>query len=84
MIVAPVDAKAARYAVEHWHYSQRMPVGRSTYIGVWEDKRFVGVVIFGRGASPHLGTAYQLTPMECVELTRVALRDHDAACLEDR
>lgn len=74
--VAPVDSRAARYAVETWHYSATMPVGKSTYFGVWEADRYIGVVIFGRGAAPDLGTAYGLTSMQVCELTRVALRDH--------
>lgn len=76
--VAPIASKAARFAVEHWHYSATMPVGRSTYFGVWEDDRYIGVVIFGRGASPHLGKQFGLNSMQLVELTRVALTTHVA------
>ena len=45
-------------------------------IGVWEDGKFIGVVLFSRGASPNLGAAYKLTQIECCELTRVALAAH--------
>lgn len=78
LVVAPVGIAAARYAVETWHYSHTMPVGKSALFGVWEHDRYIGVVIFGRGAAPELGTAYGLTQMQLCELTRVALRDHDA------
>lgn len=78
LLVAPVGSKAARYAVETWHYSRTMPVGRSVYFGVWEDEQYIGAVIFGRGASPALGKAYGLNVMQVCELTRVALREHVA------
>jgi hypothetical protein len=68
--------EAAKFAVEHWHYSQRLPVGPLVKIGVWEAGKFVGVVLFSRGASPTLGNAYELTQTEVCELTRIALRQH--------
>ena len=33
--------KAAKYAVEHWHYSKRMPKSKLVKIGVWENNVFV-------------------------------------------
>ena len=42
--------EAARWAVEHWHYSKSMPTPPVVKIGVWEDERFIGVVLFSRGA----------------------------------
>ena len=68
--------EAARYACEKWHYSRCVPMPPIVKIGVWEDEKFVGVVLFSRGASPALGAAYGLSQLECCELTRVALRDH--------
>lgn len=72
--------KAASYAVSHWHYSQRMPDPKCVKIGVWENKKFVGVVIFSRGVS---GTAIakglNLEPTEVAELSRVALTTHITA-----
>ena len=71
--------KAAKYAVEHWHYSKSMPMPPVVHIGVWEDASFIGVVLFARGASPHLGDAYDVTNTEVCELTRVALNVHKSA-----
>jgi hypothetical protein len=46
-------------------------------VGAWEKQKFVGVVVFGHGANPQIGSPYGLTINECVELTRIALRaDH--------
>jgi len=68
--------KAAKYAVEHWHYSQCLPAGKIVKIGVWEDKKFIGVVLFSRGATPNLLKPYGLTQYQGCELTRVALTNH--------
>ena len=46
--------KAAKHAVMNWHYSKTMPIGKLVKIGVWEDDKFIGVVIFGLGASAPL------------------------------
>jgi len=68
--------KAAKYAVEHWHYSKAVPVPPLTKVGVWECRKFIGVVIFSRGASSNLLKPYNLTQYEGCELTRVALTKH--------
>ena len=68
--------EAAAHACTRWHYSRRMPVFGTVKVGVWEAGRFVGVVIFSRGATPEIGSPYGLPQTEICELTRVALRDH--------
>lgn len=69
---------AAKYAVEKWHYSQRMPVGRMARIGVWEGQDFVGVVLFARGANKAMPSRWQCSVTEICELVRVALREHQS------
>lgn len=78
VVVAPCSRKAAEHAVLRWHYSHRMPSGKLATFGVWEDERYTGAVIFGRGATLQLGWSYGLTQTECVELVRVAMRSHAA------
>ena len=68
---------AAKYAVEHWHYSETMPSGKTLKIGVWEGDEFIGVVIYSRGATLNIGEPYNLDQTEVCELTRVALTDHN-------
>ena len=68
----------ARLACETWHYSGSLPTGKLDKVGVWEDEVFKGVAIFSRGASPYLVRRYGLDQTEGCELTRVALREHDA------
>lgn len=74
--VAPCGHDAAKYAVENWHYSRILPTGKLVKFGVWEDKKFIGVVIFSRGASPWLGKALELDQTEICELTRIAMTKH--------
>ena len=69
---------AAKYAVETWHYSKRLPMPPIVRVGVWEGGRFIGCVLFGRGANQHLGRPYGLESTECAELVRVALTSHAA------
>ena len=78
LTVAPCNRKAAEYAVMHWHYSRAMPSGRLITFGVWEDGRFIGAVIYGRGATPALMSPYGLTQAQGCELVRVALTTHTA------
>ena len=67
---------AASHACEHWHYSGCLPSGKIVKLGVWEQGKFVGVVLFSRGASPYLLEKYAISQYEGCELTRVALSKH--------
>lgn len=67
---------AAKYAVENWHYSRRMPASKNLRVGVWEAGRFVGAVVFASGNNCHIGDAYGLTALQACELVRVALTSH--------
>lgn len=69
---------AARFACERWHYSGSLPMPPRVNIGVWEGGRFIGVVMFSRGASAKLLNPYGLKQDEGCELTRVALTKHAA------
>lgn len=69
---------AAKWAVEHWHYSRAMPTPPAHYIGVWEDGNFVGCVIFGRGSNNNGHKPYGIKMTEFCELTRIAMTSHVA------
>lgn len=71
--------QAAKYAVEHWHYSKTMPAGKAAIVGVWEFGKFIGCVIFSRGATPNLSKHHGLPQTEICELTRVALSHHNSS-----
>lgn len=72
------SAEAARYACLNWHYSRKVPVFKLVRVGVWEQGRFVGCVLFGSGATPEIGTPFGLKQTEVCELVRVALDKHAA------
>lgn len=69
--------EAAKYAVEKWHYSRILPTGKLIKFGIWENGKFIGAVIYSRGASPHLGNKFGLKNTEICELTRVAMTKHE-------
>lgn len=68
--------EAAKHACLNWHYSKSIPVPPLVKIGVWEKSKFIGVVIFSRGASSNLMKPYGLTQAQGCELTRIALSKH--------
>lgn len=68
--------KAAKFACENWHYSKSMPVGKTVKVGVWENNKYIGCIIYSYGANKNIGTPYKLNQFQCVELTRIALNKH--------
>jgi hypothetical protein len=68
--------EAAKYAVMHWHYSRSLPCSKTARLGVWEDGRFIGAVVFAWGANRYLAGEYKLKMTECAELCRIALAKH--------
>jgi len=75
--IAPCSYEAAKFAVEHWHYSGSMPAGKRVAFGVWEGGDYKGVVLFGMGANRNIGSPYGVEADEVCELTRIALRQHE-------
>lgn len=71
--------EAAKFACEHWHYSGCMPAGKLVKVGAWECGKFIGVVLFGRGANNNIGSPYNLNQVHCCELVRIALTKHESA-----
>jgi hypothetical protein len=67
---------AAKFACENWHYSKCLPKSKINKIGIWEDQKFIGVVLFSVGSSPAIGKPFDLNQIQICELTRVALREH--------
>lgn len=70
--------EAAKYAVEHWHYSRSLPASKRVNVGVWENDVFIGAVVFAWGANNNLAHAHDLPQTEICELCRVALSEHRA------
>ena len=59
--------EASKYACENWHYSRVTPVGKLVKVGAWENSKFIGVVLFGRGANNNMLKPFGLNQDEgCV------------------
>lgn len=69
--------EATKYACEHWHYSKCLPVGKLVKVGAWEKDKFIGVVVFSRGANNNMLKPFGLQQEEGCELTRIALTKHE-------
>ena len=67
---------AAKHACENWHYSKSVPVPPLVKVGAWENGKFIGVVIFSRGANNNLLKPFGITQTQGCELTRIALTSH--------
>lgn len=68
--------EAAKFACVNWHYSKCVPKSKLAKIGVWEDEKFIGVVVFGVGATSELVKKYGLQMQQGCELVRIALTTH--------
>lgn len=78
LVVELCSHKAAKYAVENWHYSRILPRSTKIPFGVWENEIFIGCVIFSRGSTDKLCVSYGIDKRHGCELTRVALTEHES------
>jgi len=78
LLVDYCEHQAAKYACERWHYSECIPPIKNVNFGVWEDNEFIGAVVYSRSVTADIGSFLGLEQTECVELTRVALTNHNA------
>ena len=53
-----------------------MPKSKLVKIGVWENNKFIGCIIFGSGANNSMLKPYGLSMQQGCELVRVALSTH--------
>lgn len=73
MKITRANAKAIRYACMNFHYAHAVPVNTIGY-NIFNGKdEWCGVVLFGTGATPNIGSPYGLAQGEVLELVRVAL-----------
>lgn len=82
LYIGVVSAKAARFAVEEYHYSRTYPTATLARYGVWEYGKYIGAILYGTGGSASLAKTWKRSHdvqcRELLELTRVALREHEA------
>ncbi len=68
--------EAAKYACENWHYSKCIPKSKLFKLGIWENGKYIGCLIFGSGASAVAHKSYNLEYNQICELVRIALKSH--------
>lgn len=64
------------FACKNYHYSKSVPCGRKVAYSVFENNKFIGVIIYSLGANNNLAKSFGFVQGEVVELTRVALTHH--------
>ena len=74
--VSYASKDATKYAISRWHYRGKIPPGPYISYSVYEDGKFIGVVLFGNSAAPALSKRYNLNRNEVCELSRIALDKH--------
>lgn len=64
-----------RYACLNFHYAKSIPFPQVCF-SCYEDEKFIGVIIYGSGASPAAARQFGVSQGESLELVRVALTKH--------
>lgn len=64
------------FACKNFHYSQSVPCGRKIAYSIFEENKFIGVIIYSLGANNKLAQSFGMVQGEVVELTRIALSTH--------
>lgn len=75
--IKPATTKMMEFACKNYHYSKCVPSSRKLGFAIFEEDKFKGVIIYSLGANPHLGDEFGLKQGEIVELTRIALHNHN-------
>ncbi len=76
LLVAPCSYEATKFACENFHYSKKVPRSKLVRHGVWENGKFIGVVVYGDSSTVNMCSPYGLEYTEVCELRRVALTTH--------
>jgi len=73
MILQIASNKAIKYACMNFHYAKSVPVNTFGYSVFNDEKEWCGVILYGTGATPNIGSQYNLKQGQIVELVRMAL-----------
>ena len=76
LVVAPCSYEAVKFACKNLHYAKSVPAGKLVKHGVWEDSRFIGVIVYGDSPNINMAVPYGLDYTEVCELRRIALTTH--------
>jgi hypothetical protein len=67
--IEPTDYNTAKWFVETWHYSHRMPTGKNICFGVKRGGILYAVIVYGTGVNPY--QAKFLGVKNCIEIKRM-------------
>jgi len=70
--ISRISNKDALRTCKRYHYSKTIPCA-SVFYGIWENKKYLGLVGFGYGNSPVLGKKEGFKTGEICELVRIAM-----------
>lgn len=65
--------KAIKYACLKFHYAKSVPVNTFGHSVFNDQNEWCGVILYGTGATPNIGSQYNLKQGQVVELVRMAL-----------
>lgn len=65
--------KAIKYACLKFHYAKSVPVNTFGFSVFNGNNEWCGVILYGTGATPNIGSQYKLSQGQILELVRMAL-----------
>ncbi len=74
--ILPATNDMIKFACLNFHYAKSVPCGRKMAFAIFEENKFVGVIIYSTGANNNIAKPFDLKQGEVIELTRVALKTH--------
>ena len=74
--IVPATNQMVKYACLNYHYSKSIPAGRKMPFAIFEEDKFIGVIIYSTGANNNIAKPFGLRQGQVVELTRIALTTH--------
>lgn len=74
--IVAANNKMIEYACKYFHYSESVPCGRKMAFSIFEEKQFIGVIIYSTGANNNIAKPFNMQQGEVIELTRIALKTH--------
>ena len=75
LCVQPVPFLVAKSLVVRYHYLRSIPGGTQLTLGVFLEKRLMGVIVFGAGPQNSYRLVAGARPQDCLTLTRLWLSD---------
>lgn len=75
--IVPATKEMIKHSCLKYHYAKSIHCGRKMAFAIFENDIFKGVIIYSTGANNNIAKPFNLEQGEVVELTRVALKNHE-------